>query len=481
MDESLRISQDERLQQRLNPQQVIFGRLLEMTAPEVEDEVRRVLDENPALEEREHVDSDDDIHNEDDDFSESAEELQRADYRDEDDIPDYRTHVNNTSKDDDYFEPIAIEEGHSMFDELTAQLADFDLTQKQANIATYIIGNLDSNGYTTRSLQAIADDITISAGIDTSVDEVKEVNKIIRQLDPAGIGAVDLRDCLLLQIDRLPNSLTVKIAHEIIANYFDVFTKAHFDKLKAHLSIDEDALRDALNLIKSLNPKPGALLEQTVGEDKLRHIVPDFSVEVNSDGTISVSLLSKTPELAIEQTFAIDTTAKPSSKNKREHDAMTFIKRKHDEAAAFIRMLSMRAETLLAVMRSIATRQVEFFTNFNQASIRPMILKDVGSDTGLDLSVISRATTGKYVITSNGIYPLKMFFNERPKDDTDTSSHEINEAIRELIKAEDKRHPLSDEAIKEALTAKGYDIARRTVAKYREKIGFPVARLRKHI
>jgi RNA polymerase sigma-54 factor len=426
------------------------------------------------------MEADEDIHNEDDDFKESAEELQRADYRDEDDIPDYRTRANNTSKDDDYFEPIAVEEGHSMFDELTSQLTDFDLTQKQINIATYIIGNLDSNGYITRSLQAIADDITISAGIDTSVDEVKAVNKVIRQLDPAGIGAVDLRDCLLLQIDRLPNSLTVKIAHEIIANYFDVFTKAHFDKLKAHLSIDEDALTNALNLIKSLNPKPGALLEQTVGEDKLRHIVPDFSVEVNSDDTISVSLLSKTPELAIEQTFDIDITAK-QSKNKRERDAMAFIKRKHDEASAFIRMLSMRAETLLAVMRSIATRQVEFFTNFNQASIKPMILKDVAADTGLDLSVISRATTGKYVITSNGIYALKMFFNERPKDDNDTSSHEINEAIRELIKAEDKRHPLSDEAIKDALTAKGYDIARRTVAKYREKIGFPVARLRKHI
>lgn len=480
MDESLQLTQGERLQQRLNPQQVMFGRLLEMTAPEVEDEVRRVLDENPALEEREHMEADEDIHNEDDDFKESAEELQRADYRDEDDIPDYRTRANNTSKDDDYFEPIAVEEGHSMFDELTSQLTDFDLTQKQINIATYIIGNLDSNGYITRSLQAIADDITISAGIDTSVDEVKAVNKVIRQLDPAGIGAVDLRDCLLLQIDRLPNSLTVKIAHEIIANYFDVFTKAHFDKLKAHLSIDEDALTDALNLIKSLNPKPGALLEQTVGEDKLRHIVPDFSVEVNSDDTISVSLLSKTPELAIEQTFDIDVTAK-QSKNKRERDAMAFIKRKHDEASAFIRMLSMRAETLLAVMRSIATRQVEFFTNFNQASIKPMILKDVAADTGLDLSVISRATTGKYVITSNGIYALKMFFNERPKDDNDTSSHEINEAIRELIKAEDKRHPLSDEAIKDALTAKGYDIARRTVAKYREKIGFPVARLRKHI
>jgi RNA polymerase sigma-54 factor len=479
MDESLQLSQGTRLQQRLNPQQVMFGRLLEMTAPEVEDEVRRVLDENPALEEREHSESDEDIHNDEDDFNESAEDLQRADYSDEDDIPSYRLNAHNNSDDDDHFEPIAVEDSYSMLDELTAQLADFDLTQQQSDIATYIIGNLDDNGYLTRSLMAIADDITIASGIDTSLNDVKEVFKIIRQLDPAGIGAVDLRDCLLLQIDRMQRSLSVRIAHEIIANWFDVFSKKHFDKLRTHLGIDDDALHDALNLIKGLNPKPGALLEHTVGEDKLRHIVPDFSVEINPDGTASVSLLSKTPELAIEQTFDVDTTA-VANHNKRERDAMAFIKRKHDEAASFIRLLNMRAETLISVMRSIVTRQIDFFTNFNQAAIRPMILKDVSSDTGLDLSVFSRSTTGKYVMTSHGVFPLKMFFNERPKDDTDTSSHEIIEAIRQLIKNEDKRHPLSDEAIKEALTAKGYDIARRTVAKYREKIGFPVARLRKH-
>ncbi|MDE5594856.1 MAG: RNA polymerase factor sigma-54 [Muribaculaceae bacterium] len=477
-NDNLRLEQQSKLQQRLNPQQVIFGRYLEMTAPEIEEEVRRALDENPALEAVGEVGVSDADDISADQFGESAEQLQRADYGDEDEVPVYGAYSGGYDSDGNGHDLLSTSESGTLMDVLTAQLADIDLNERERLIAEHIIGNLDDNGYMTRSLTDIADDITIAEGVTVDVPEVKTVFAKIRRLDPAGVGAVDLRDCLLLQIDRFPHTLTSKIAREIIADWFDLFSKKHFDQLRSHLGIDEEQMHATLDFIRGLNPKPGALVEGDTVNDRLRHIIPDFAVDVDCDGHMRVSLLNSVPELAIEDSFKIDdTSSTPISR--READAQAFIKRRHDDASAFISMLKMRADTLLSVMKAIAKIQHRFFETNDRSTIRPMIIKDVAAETGLNISVISRAAAGKYVLTAHGIYPLKMFFNERPKEDADTSSHEILEALTKIIDNEDKRHPLSDDALSQLLDAKGYRIARRTVTKYREKLGQPVARLRK--
>lgn len=473
-DETLSISQQTGLQQRLNPRQVIFGRFLEMTPPEVEDAVRRAVDENPALEEKSAADSHESL----DDFNETAEELQRADYGSDDDIPFYRLEANNRSADDDIYEPILSDSVSSLYEAMTVQLAELDLDSDDMTVAEYIIGSLDDNGYLTRGLPEIAEDLEVREGMNVTVADVKRVFARVRSLDPAGVGAVDLRDCLLLQIDRAPRSLEVRVAREIVADWFDLFSKKHYDKIRSHLGIDRDVLARAIDFITTLNPKPGSLLEEVTPSDRLRHIVPDFSVDVDSEGHVSVSLLSRTPELAVESSFDLP-DAEPVPADRRQREARMFIKRRRDEALSFIKMLELRSQTLMAVMESIVRLQPRFFATDDTSTIKPMIIRDIAEMTGLDISVISRATTGKYVLTRHGVYPLKMFFNERPKEDADMSSHEIVEALRQIIDSEDKQRPLSDEALRERLAAAGYDIARRTVTKYRERLGQPVARLRK--
>lgn len=479
MDDSLQLSQQTGLRQRLTPQQVMFGRYLEMTTPEVEDEVRRALDENPALEEvSPDASGKSDDQGGDDSFNESAEELQAADYADEDDIPTYRMESSQGSR-SEFIEPLAADDSQSIVDALKAQLADFDLDECQLQIAYYIIGNIDSNGYLNRSYASMADDITIAGGIDTSAGQVEAVANVIRSMDPAGIAAFDLRDCLLLQLRRMQPSQTVADATLIVSECFDLFSKRHFDRLKSRTGLDDTRLRTAIDLIRSLNPKPGALIENSGVGDRMSHIVPDFNVEVDSDGNATISINGRIPELAISESF--DIASMPAPADRRQREAMAFVKARHDEAQTLIRMLSARAETLMRVMQTIVRIQHRFFAGGSTADIRPMILKDIAAATGYDLSVISRATAGKYVATPRGIFPLKMLFNERRKEDSDTSAHEILAKIQSMIDSEDKHHPLTDEAIKDALTAAGYDIARRTVAKYREQLGLPVARLRRQM
>ncbi len=474
----LKIEQQSKLQQRLNPRQVIFGRYLEMTAPEIEDEVRRAVDENPALEVvGDHADVSSE-ESEQDSFSESAEQLQLADYGSEDDVPTYRPEAVNHNQDmPEAHDFLTSGDDRSLMEVMMAQHAYIVLSEREHTIAEYIIGNLDDNGYMTRSLSDIADDVAIAEDMYVDTAEVKKVFRKIRELDPAGIGAVDLRDCLLLQIDRYPTTLTTRIAREIIADWFDLFSKKHFDQLRSHIGVDQEEMHSALDFIRGLNPKPGGLIEGSTVNDRLRHIIPDFSVDVDSDGRATVSLLNNVPELAIEESFVIDDSAvRPT---RRDAEALAFIKRRHDDASAFIEMMKMRAETLMAVMKTIVKIQRRFFETDDRSAIRPMIIKDISAETGLNISVISRAAAGKYVMTAHGVYPLKMFFNERPKDDVDTSSHEILAALAEIIDGEDKSRPLSDEALGERLSAKGYVIARRTVTKYRERLGQPVARLRR--
>lgn len=476
--QELGLSQQQQMRLRLNPKQVRFGRVLEMSAPEFEDEVRRAIDENPALEEVQSPEAELRADDEGNEFNESAEDLQRADFANDDEIPSYR--LNSPSDPNyEYREPTAVDESISADELLMAQLADFDLSDIQREIARYVIGNIDSNGYLTRSANEIADDIAMGAGVYVEPGQVCEVINLVRSLDPAGIAARDLRDCLLLQLQRRdPADQDTARATEIVRDRFDLFSRKRFDKIKEAMQLSDEQFAHALRVITALNPKPASSLETFDSDDRLRHIVPDYNVDVSDDGQVTVQLAGRVPELVIEQSFNISDEA--TAPNRRDREAAAFIRARRDEAAEFIDMAHRRSATLMAVIEAIIRLQPEFFHSFDRADLRPMVLRNIQELTGLDLSVISRATASKYMMTPQGMFALKSLFSEGVGDDGATSSHAIEQAIRAIISAEDTANPLSDAEICQQLKNKGMDVARRTVAKYRERLGFPIARLRRN-
>lgn len=476
MKESLKLTLSQKMQQRLSPLQIRFVRMLEMNGPEIEDEVRRELDDNPALEVADYKDS-----QPEEEFHESAEEMQLADYRDEDEIPSYRLEARNTSRDDAYYEPTAVAEENSLSESLLAQLAETDMSDGDMLVAQYIIGNLDGNGYLTRTLSQILDDLAFNAGIEIDMEHLRAIVRKVRSLDPPGVCAYDLRDCLALQLRRLAPTESRTLALEIVEHYFDLFSLKHFDRLAAMLGVDREKLREAVDVIRSLNPKPGGQLGDSDADSKSRHIIPDFNVEVDGN-VVTLTLVNNIPDLTIEKSFVSDGSQFVSgAATKARREAEAFITRKREDATEFIDLLRLRQETLYKMMAAIVRLQHDFFVSEDESRLHPMILKDVARETGYDLSVISRATAGKYVATPWGVYPLKFFFNEKVGADEESSSREILAAIKELIDSEDPAKPLSDDALMKELSDKGYEIARRTVAKYRERLGIPVARLRKGI
>lgn len=470
--ESLRQVQQQALQQRLNIQNVALGRLLEMNMVQFEDEVRRELDDNPALELKNG-----ETDKETDDFNETPEQLQLADYADADDIPYYKLEALNHEAGGTAFDPASVmpDDSDSVLDILLRRLSnETELQPDELNVARYIIGNLDSNGYLTRSLEDIADDMAINEGIEVSRNKLIKAFEAVRALEPAGIGAIDLRDCLLLQLERLETTPEVLTAILIIKDNFELFAKKHYDRLGNAVGTSASDLERALRLIQSLNPKPAASLAGT--PDSSPHIIPDFILDYDAMTELfTVSLSGRQPDLGIEESFSA--THQAGGRGSSEADA--FIKKKRDEATSFIKLAEMRGATLLAIAKTIVSKQSAFFASGDPAEIRPMILKDISAVTGLDISIISRAVAGKYILAPHGVYPLKYLFNERSSASSDTSSLEILEAIKKLINNEDKSSPLTDQELTEKLQASGYDIARRTVAKYRERLGYPVGRLRK--
>lgn len=475
MDNSLKLSLGQKLQQKLSPLQIRYGRVLEMNAPEIEEEVRQELDDNPALA---VADAQQDDFS-DETFSESAEQLQMADYRDEDDIPSYRLEARNHSVNDVYREPVAVAGGNTLMEHLSSQLAEMGLGVTDLRVADYIIGNIDDNGYLTRTLPAIIDDLAINQGLDVADEDVRRIYNTVRSLDPAGVGAIDLRDCLLLQLKRRRATPDVKVAREIVSDYFDLFSLKHYDRLRSSLGVTRQQLQEAVDVIRTLDPKPGSVYADAAVDDRVRHIIPDFSVEVDG-GSITLTLLNNIPELCIEETFAA--VGDDRAVSQREREAAAFVRRKRDEASDFIAMLKLRQSTLYSVMSAIVKIQRDFFLTDDETKLRPMRLRDIGAVTGLDLSVISRAAAGKYVTTPGGVYPLKFFFNDSAgSDDEDASVRKIIAEIKDIVDNEDHARPLSDDAITAELRGRGYDIARRTVAKYRERLGYPVARLRKEV
>ncbi|MCM1029532.1 MAG: RNA polymerase factor sigma-54 [Pseudoflavonifractor sp.] len=490
-------------QQSLSPQQVLYVRLLELNALEMEEEVSRTLDENPALEAvsdpmAEAADVSNATDEEGRPFEESAESLQLGDFSDAEDVPfvvgdisdSFANFLSESGRADPSVRARETADAGAMstvMDHLAAQLAELPLSPRQRLIATHIIGNIDDNGYLTVSLPQIADDLAIQDGIEVSPDEVKIVFNAIRQLDPPGICALDLRDCLLLQLRRLgrsDKSPDLAVATEMIADFFDFFSKRHFDRLTSALSVDRDRLKRAIDIVRSLNPKPGAMISGSHADNLSASITPDFIVD--SDGqNIDLEMTNTIPELRVESSFDIDDAAlgiQKGQKSSRAASAASFIRSRRDEATTYINAIRQRRDTLYRVMRAIISLQRDFFTGDGDPTLlHPMILKDVAAITGDDISVISRAATGKYVATRYGTYPLRFFFSEAPTSDIADSPIKILETLRAIIRDEDPANPLGDEALADILAKKGYSLARRTVAKYREKAGIPIARLRKHL
>lgn len=469
---------------RLSQQQLRFVHLLELNTPELEEAVDRELDDNPAL----GVSSENDetaipgnLTDDGTPFNETPEQMQKADYASDEEIPFYRREARNASPDDERPDYTPVDDSESLYDNLNNQIDQRQIDPTVAAVAKVIVGNLDSNGYLTRPAARIADDLLIDGYPQQYAEAVDEALLLVRSLDPPGIGATDLRDCLLLQIHALPDSPAVSLAGRIIDEEFDAFSKKHTHRLISRLGADGNEIREAIDVILSLNPKPGSVLGSGVGS-RAEAIIPDFVID-SDEGKITVTLNNKLPDLRIEESFSNAVRRmEENARSRADRKSSAFITSRYNDARDFIRLLRQRQETLFAVMTAIVRHQKEYFLTRDVRKLRPMMLKDIAASTGYDISVISRATANKYASTPWGIFPLRFFFSDSKSDENDeVTSRELESVLKELVENEDKRHPLSDEQLRVAMAEKGYDVARRTVSKYRDRCGIPVARLRKDL
>ncbi len=477
----------QKLLQKLSPQQIQMIKLLEVPTLQIEQRIKKELEENPALEEgaeEEEIPAeteDDQVDEKDKD----QDEFTIDDYIEEDDIPDYRLQAKNYSKDEDKRTEIPFSVGFSFQEHLESQFSLRDLTENQKILGEYILGNLDEDGYLRRELINIVDDLAFLQNIETTESDLEEVLKIIQDLEPAGVGARTLRECLLLQIEKRDNSQpSIKLAHTILDLYFEEFTKRHYDKIIARLGITEHELKSAIDEVLRLNPKPGGVYSDPFNKTS-QPIIPDFILELSEDG-FDLHLNSKNqPELRLSSAYSemLHSYSKDKSQKKEMKDAVLFVKQKIDSARWFIDAIKQRQNTLLLTMNAILEYQQEYFIDGDETRLKPMILKDVAEMTGLDISTVSRVANSKFVQTHFGIFPLKFFFSEGLQTDSgeEVSTREIKRILQDCIENEQKRKPLTDESLTDILQEKGYQIARRTVAKYREQLNIPVARLRREI
>ena len=476
----------QKLQQKLSPAQIQVIKMLEVPTLELEERIRQELEENPALEEGAETDSD--TENEDDFSLEDGgnnDDIDLDEYMADDDIPDYKLKANNTSKDDKY-EEIPFSVGMTFHEFLIDQVGLLQLSEKDRLLTEYVIGNIDDEGYLRRTAEAMVDDIVFQAGVQTADDEMYRIISLVRQFDPAGVGATNLQDCLTLQLERKDQTQSVKLALRLITEYFEEFSKKHYDKIQRGLNMDDAMLKKVMNEIIHLNPKPGSAWSGNILEKSMVTIVPDFILE-NDEGQLSVSLNnSNVPELRVNSTYNEmfqDYAGNKQNQSREMKDAVMFVKQKIDSARWFIDAIKQRHQTLLTTMMAIVDFQHEFFIEGDDTYLKPMILKDIADRTGYDISTISRVSNSKYIQTEFGIFPVKYFFSESMTNDEgeEVSTREIKQILLECIENEDKRKPWNDDALAEVLKTKGYLIARRTVAKYREQLNIPVARMRKEL
>ena len=495
-----RLTQTQRLDIKLSPQQIQLMKLIQLPLIELEQRIKEEIEANPALEdtnddnefdENNEPNMDDD-NGENDDYNDDEvnfdkdEEFDITDYLQDEEIDDYsyKLQTNNYSADDETYEaPIVNEE--SFQDYLNHQLGFHDLSEKELTIGNYIIGNLDDNGYLCRPIPNIVDDLLFATGIETTEEEVNEVLEIVQQLDPPGIGAKDLQECLLIQLQRRQQEDPFgdyTLAINIIKDCFDDFSKKHFDRIGKKYEISNKELKNALDMILKLDPKPGGTSNS--GSRNIHYITPDFFIMVR-DGQIELSIDGRNvPELHVSPSYIQmlgDYTKNKDSRSMQE--AAQFVKQKIDSAKWFIDAIQQRQKTLLVTMQAIIDKQKDYFLTGDETLLKPMILKDIAEKVGLDISTISRVVNSKYVQTPYGTFLLKTFFSEgiTNNEGEEVSTREIKKILQDCVDNESKEKPMTDEALMEILKEKGYPIARRTVAKYREQLGIPVARMRKEI
>lgn len=476
-----------KLSQKLSPQQIQLMKLIQLPTQQFEQRVSQEMEENPALEggKEESENYDDDFNNEE--FESDSEHIEADDinideYLSDDDVPDYKLQANNYSADDeDKHVPYA--SGVSFTEYLQTQLNTIQLSEEEQEIAEFLVGSIDESGYIRRPIQDIMDDMAFTQNVFTTEKAIEKVLLIVQDLDPAGVGARNLQECLLLQLERKTPTAAVNLAIAILDDAFDAFSKKHYDKLMQKFEITEDELRAAIAEIERLNPKPGGTYS---GNNKIvEHIIPDFAIRI-VDGELDLTLNGRNaPELHVsrEYTNMLKGYKEASEKSKSQKDAVQFIKQKLDAAKWFIDAIKQRQQTLFVTMNAIMHYQKDYFLSGDERKLRPMILKDIADEINMDISTVSRVANSKYVDTPYGTKLIKVFFSESMKNDQgeDVSTREIKKILEITIGEEDKRKPLTDDKLAKILKEKGYPIARRTVAKYREQLDIPVARMRKEI
>jgi RNA polymerase sigma-54 factor len=477
-----------KLLQKLSPQQIQLMKMIQLPTQAFEQRLKQELEENPALESGKETTEEFENLNNDDDFDTTGndnidtEDINIDEYLSDDEIPSYKTQANNYSADDDE-KSIPYAAGTSFTQHLKSQINTFRLTDQEQTITNFLIGSVDDSGYIRRELIDVLDDLAFTQNIYTSEEELERLLKIVQQLDPAGVGARDLKECLLIQLKRKKEKPHRTLAISILEQSFDQFVKKHYKKLLQKHHVSEKALKEAIQEIEKLNPKPGGSF---VGNNKIaEQIVPDFTIKI-VEGELELTLNSRNaPELHISNEYNNLLKGYKDSKNKSksQKDAVLFIKQKLDAAKWFIDAVKQRQQTLLLNMNAIIEYQKEYFLTGDERKLKPMILKDIADAIEMDVSTVSRVANSKYVSTPYGTKLIKEYFSESMKNDEgeDVSTKEIKNILQAVVNEEDKKKPLTDEKLAKMLKEKGYPIARRTIAKYREQLDIPVARLRKEM
>lgn len=478
-----------KLSQKLSPQQIQLMKLIQLPTQAFEQRLKQELEENPALEggkEDSQNDLDADLDNTGDNLDDNetinADDINVDEYLSDDEIPDYRTHANNYSPDDDE-KSMPYAAGTSFTQHLINQLNTYRLSDEEHDIAEFLVGSVDESGYIRRELCDITDDLAFTQNVYTTEEHIEKVLKIVHQLDPAGVGARNLQECLSIQLHRKQKIQNTELAIDIIDKAFDQFTKKHYKKLLQKFDITEEQLKSAITEIEHLNPKPGG---SYAGNNRIaEHVVPDFAIKI-VEGELELTLNGRNaPALHVSREYnnMLKGYKDSKDKSKSQKDAVIFIKQKLDAAKWFIEAIKQRQQTLFVTMSAIMHYQKEYFLTGDERNLRPMILKDIADEISMDVSTVSRVANSKYVDTPYGTKLIKEFFSESMKNDQgeDVSTKEIKKILETVIEEEDKKKPLTDETLASILKEKGYPIARRTVAKYREQLDVPVARLRKKI